>query len=168
MVYIKYDCLNHIMQTCRFNYNNIIHRHNYVNDLLITLLNKYKFKTILEPHIRTQLGLCKPNLLAYRNDIVYIIIYRYRYIYIYIDTQISTDTIDTDTNYRQKTVILSYAKQLTGAKQAKLSASCWNWRGIPYSLTSKDLYSLGLRKHDITLLRFRVMRGSLNMYRKYF
>ena len=41
-----YDCLNHIMQTCRFNYNNIIHRHNYVNALLITLLNKYKFTTI--------------------------------------------------------------------------------------------------------------------------
>ena len=36
----KYDCLNHIMQTCRFNYNTIIHRHIYVNDLLITLLNK--------------------------------------------------------------------------------------------------------------------------------
>ena len=49
----RYDRLNHIIQTCRFNYNNIIHRHNYVNDLLITLLNKYKFTTILEPHIRT-------------------------------------------------------------------------------------------------------------------
>ena len=158
----KYDCLNHIMQTCRFNYNNIIHRHNYVNALLITLLNKYTFTTILEPHIRTQLGLRKHDLLAYRNDIVYI-----------IDTQISTDTIDTDTNYRHKTdyynkpEILSYAKQLTGAKQAKLSASCWNWRGIPSSLTSKDLYSLGLRKHDITLLSIRVMTGSLNIYRKY-
>ena len=95
------------MQTCRFNYNNIIHRQNYVNDILITLLNKYTFKTILEPHIRTQLGLRKPDLLAYRNDYI-------------IDTQISTDTIDTDTdtdsNYRHKTdyynkpEILSYAK----------------------------------------------------------
>ena len=65
----KYDCLNHIMTTCRFNYNNIIHRHNYVNDLLITLLNKYKFKIKLEQHKRTQLGLRKPDLLAYRNDI---------------------------------------------------------------------------------------------------
>ena len=93
------------MQTCRFNYNKIIHRHNYVNDLLITLLNKYKFTTILEPHIRTQLGLREYDLLAYRNDIVYI-----------IDMQISTDIIDTDTNYRhktdyyKKTEILSYAK----------------------------------------------------------
>ena len=124
------------MQTYRFNYNNIIHRHNSVDDLLINLLNKYKFKTILEPHIRTQLGIRKPDLLAYRNDIVYI-----------IDTQISTDTIDTDTNYGNKTdyynkpEILSYAKQLTGENQAKLSASCWNWRGIPSSLTSKDLCS---------------------------
>ena len=158
----KYDCLNHIMQTCRFNYNYIIHRHNYVNNLLITLLNKYKFTTILEPHIRTQLGLRKPDLLAYRNYIVYI-----------IDTQFSTDTIDTNTNYRHKTdyynkpEILSYAKQLTGAKQAKLSAFYWNWRGIHSSLTSKDLYSLGLRKHDITLLSIRVMTGSLNIYIKY-
>ena len=85
------------MQTCRFNYNNLIHRHTYVNDLLITLLNKYTFKTIvcyssIEPHILTQLDLRKPYLLAYRNDIVYI-----------IDTQMSTDTIDTDTKYRHKT-----------------------------------------------------------------
>ena len=56
----KDDFLNHIMQICRFNYNNIIHRNNYVNNILITLLNKYKFKTILEPHMRIQLGLqCK-------------------------------------------------------------------------------------------------------------
>ena len=87
----RYDCLNHIMETCRFNYNNFIHMHNYVNDLSITLLNKYKFKTILEAHIRTQLGLRKPDLLAYRNGIVYI-----------IDTQISIDTMDTNIKYRQK------------------------------------------------------------------
>ena len=67
------------MLTCIFNYNNIIHRHNYVNVLLITLLSKYKFITILEPHvdIGTQLGLRKPDLLAYRNDIVYIIDMRF-------------------------------------------------------------------------------------------
>ena len=44
----------------------------------------------------------------------------------------STDTIGTDTKYRQKTdyynklEILSYVKHLTGAKQAKLSTSYWN------------------------------------------
>ena len=32
--------------------------------------------------------------------------------------------------------------------------------------TLKDLNSLGLRKHDITLFSIRVMTGSLNMYRK--
>ena len=69
----RYDCLNHIMQTCIFNFNIIIHIHNYVNNLLITLLNKYKFNTILEPHIRTRLGLSKLDLLTYRNYIVYII-----------------------------------------------------------------------------------------------
>ena len=68
-----------------------------INDLSITLLNKHTFKTILEPHIRTQLGLRKPDLLAYRNDIIYI-----------TDTQISTNTIDTDTNYRHKTDYLKY------------------------------------------------------------
>ena len=115
--------------------------------------------------------LTQTDLLAYRNNIVYSIDTQISTDT--IDTQISTDTIDTDTNYRHKTYyynkpeILSYAKQLTGAKQAKLSASCWNWRGIPSSLTSKDLYSLGLRKHDITLLSIRVMTDSLQIYRKY-
>ena len=98
LLYTHYSCkrmfpsLNTNCLRRGFNYNNIIHRHTYVNNLLITLLNKYKFTTILEPYIRTQLGLRKPDLLAYRNYIVYI-----------IDTQISTDTIDTDTNYRHKT-----------------------------------------------------------------
>ena len=80
------------MQTYRFNYNNIIHRHNYVIHISITLLNKYKFKTILELNILTQLGLRKLDLLVYINDIVYI-----------IDTQISNETINTDTKYRHKT-----------------------------------------------------------------
>ena len=62
-----------MLQTCRFNYNNIIHRHNYVIHILITILNKYKFKTILELNILTQLGLRKPDLLVYINDIFYII-----------------------------------------------------------------------------------------------
>ena len=35
--------------------------HNYDNDLLINILNTYKFKTILELHIRTQIGLRKPT-----------------------------------------------------------------------------------------------------------
>ena len=89
---------------------------------------------------------------SYRNDIVYI-----------IDTHISTDTIDTDIKYRQKTEyynkpeILSYAKQLTGAKHTNLIASCWNWRSSPSYLKYIYLYSLGLRKHDITLLSIRVM-----------
>ena len=61
-----------------------------------------------------------------------------------------------------------YATQLTGVNRATLSASCWNWRGIPSSLTYTELYSLGLRKHYITLLSIRVMIGSLNIYRKYF
>ena len=46
----KYDCLNlNIMQTCKYKYNNIIHRHNYINNLLILLLNKHNYITILKP-----------------------------------------------------------------------------------------------------------------------
>ena len=70
--------------------------------------------------------------------------------------------------YYNKPEILLYTKQRTCAKHAKLSAHCWNWRCILYPITSKDLYSLGPRKHDITLLSIHVMTGSLNIYRKYF
>ena len=61
------------MQTCKFNYNNIIYRHNYVNNMLMTLLNKHKYRTITEPNIRTTEGLRKPDLQVYRNDTFYII-----------------------------------------------------------------------------------------------
>ena len=44
----NYDCLNYIMQTCSYNYNNRIHRHNYVNSLLMPILNKHNYVTILE------------------------------------------------------------------------------------------------------------------------
>ena len=64
------------MQTCRFNYNNIIPWNNYTNNILNTQMNKYKFKNILERHMRTQLGLRKPDVLAYINDICY----RYSYV----------------------------------------------------------------------------------------
>ena len=130
--------------------------------MLMTLLNKHKYRTITEPNIRTTEGLRKPDLQVYRNDTVYIIY-----------TQITTDNTNTDNNYKtktdcyNKTEIIHYAKQLTCAKQAKVSASCLNWRGIPSSLTTKDLIALGLSKRDISLLSIRVMTGSLNIYRKY-
>ena len=69
----KYDCLNHIMQTCNYNYNNRIHRHNYVNNLLILLLNKHHYITILEPYLETRNGLCKPDIITYKNDTAYIL-----------------------------------------------------------------------------------------------
>ena len=72
------------MQTCNYNYNNRIHRHNYVNNLLILLLNKHKYITVLEQHIQTRNELSKPDIITYKNDTAYI-----------IDTQISIDTIDT-------------------------------------------------------------------------
>ena len=90
----KYDCLIHIMQTCNYNYNNRIHRNNYVNNLLILLLNKQNYITIHEPHIQTRNGLRKPDIITYKNDTAYI-----------IDTHISIDTIDTDTNYIQKSIV---------------------------------------------------------------
>ena len=106
----KYDHLNHIMQTCNYNYNSRIHRHNYINKLLIQYLNKHNYITILESYIRTTNGLRKPDILTYKinSDTAYI-----------IDTQISTDTIDIDANYIQKTSyyntpdITDYAKRVT-------------------------------------------------------
>ena len=41
----NYDCLNHIMQTCSYNYNNRIHRHNYLNSLIMSIPNKHKYIT---------------------------------------------------------------------------------------------------------------------------
>ena len=81
------------MQTCRFNFN-IIHRNIYVNILLITLVNKTNSKLHRNHmiHIRTQLGLRKPDLVAYINDIVY-----------FIDIQMSTYTIDIYTKDRRNT-----------------------------------------------------------------
>ena len=115
----KYDYLNNILQTCNYNYNNRIHRHNYVNNLLILLLNKQNYITILEPHIQTRNGLRNPHIITYKNDTAYI-----------IDTHKAIDTIDTYTNYIQKTNnynktdIIAYVKQITGAKYILVSASC--------------------------------------------
>ena len=161
----NYDCLNHIMQTCSYNYNNIIHRNNYVNSLLMSILNKHKYITILEPHIQTRNGLRKPDLIIYKNDTAYI-----------IDTQISIDTKNTDINYTKKTNyynttdIIAYAKQITGANRIVFSASCWNCRGIPSATqekTTQDLLKLGLNKRDIELLSIRVIAGGLDIYRNY-
>ena len=74
----KYDYINHIMdQTCNYNYNRRIHRHNYMNNLLIQYLNKHKYITILEPYIRRTNGLRKPDILTYKinSDTAYIIYY---------------------------------------------------------------------------------------------
>ena len=162
----KYDCLNHIIHHFNYNYNNRIHRHNYVNNLLILLLNKQNYITILEPHIQTSNGLRKPDIITYTNDIAYI-----------IDTQISIDTIYiskyTDTNYIQKTdyynntYIIAYVKKITGANYIFTSASYCNWCGIPSVLTTNYLQQLCLSKRDIEKLSICVIAGGLDIYRNY-
>ena len=79
------------MQICSYNYNNRIYRHNYVNSLLRSILNKHNYITIITTHPNSN-GLRKPDLIIYKNDTVYI-----------IDTQISIDTIHIDINYTKKT-----------------------------------------------------------------
>ena len=132
------------------------------NSLLMSILNKHNYITILEPHIQTRNGLRKPDLIIYKNDTAYI-----------IDTQISIDTINTNINYTKKinyyntTAIIAYAKQITGANRIVFSASCCNWRGIPSALTTQDLIKLGLNKRNIELLSIRVIAGGLDIYRNY-
>ena len=186
----KYDHLNHIMQTCNYNYNSRIHRHNYINKLLIQFLNKHNYYnynnrihihnyinklliqylnkhnyiTILEPYIRTTNGLRKPDILTYKinSDTAYI-----------IDTQISTDTIDIDANYIQKTHyyntpdITAYSKRVTNRTKAVFSSSCWNWRGVPSTLSANDLLAIGLTKKEIEMLSIRTLDGGLDLYRNY-
>ena len=111
------------MQTFIYNYNSRIHRHNYINKLIIHYLNKHNSITIPEPYIRTTNGLRKPDILTYKinSDSAYI-----------IDTQKSTDTIDIDTNYIRKTSyyntpdISAYAKRVTNRTKVVFSSSCWN------------------------------------------
>ena len=64
--------------------------------------------------------------------------------------------------------IIAYVKQITGAKYIFVSASCWNWRGIPSALTTSDLLQLGLSKRDIELLSIRVIAGGLDIYLSYY
>ena len=122
-----YDNLNIILQTCNYNYNSRIHRHNYLNNLLIQQLNKHKYITIIEPYIRTTNGLRKPDLLTYKvdSDTAYI-----------IDTQISTDTIDSNNNYKQKNdycntpYIIIYSKLASVIAYTYLNTLCISKRII--------------------------------------
>ena len=122
---------------------NLIIHSNYINKLLIQYLNKHNSITILEPYIRTTNGLRKPDILTYKinTDTAYI-----------IDTQISTDPIDIDANYVQKTSyyntpdITAYAKRVTNRTKVVFSSSCWNWRSVPSTLSANDLLTIGLTK----------------------
>ena len=117
----NYDVLNDIMQIYSYNYNNRIHRHNYVNSLLISILNNHNYFTILEPNIKTLNRIRKPDLIIYLYNTAYL-----------IDTQISIETINTDinytikTNYYNTTDIIAYDKKITGANRTLFSESCWN------------------------------------------
>ena len=92
---------------------------------------------------------------------------------IIIDTQKSTDTTYTNNKYTQKTDyyktpdIIIYAKQTTCCNTIIFSASCWNWRGIPSSLSVRDFQTLGLTKREIELMSIRVLAGGIEMYRNY-
>ena len=127
-------------------------------------MNKYNYIKILEPYIRSTNGLRKPDILTYKinSETAYI-----------IGIQISTETIDIDANYIQKTSyyntpdLTDYAKHVTNWTKIVFSSLFWNWQGVRSILSANDLLAIGLTKKEIEMMSIRTLDGGLDLYLNY-
>ena len=148
-----YCTLHHILQKCPRTHEFRIKRHDRVNKLLTDLLQKVGYRVFQEQHFKTTSGIKKPDVIATRNKMTYV-----------IDTQICSDSIDPDVRYEDKRKkydipeIRTQTKILTKATNIEFAGCILNWRGTPSRKTVSLLLKLGLSKRDIELMSIRRTR----------
>jgi hypothetical protein len=141
--------LSHILQACPRTHGSRIMRHDRILHLLAGILKKKGWLVQVELRIATNVGLRKPDLLAYKSgDQAWI-----------IDATIVSDTYgDLDVPYNDKVTKYKSCPEITADVEARTdltpeySSICMNWRGAYSPASAADMRLLGLTRTDLTFL----------------
>ncbi|PZC70716.1 hypothetical protein B5X24_HaOG215012 [Helicoverpa armigera] len=151
----------HTIQQCHRTHGGRIERHNCIVDVVSSAMVDKGWNVLKEPHIRTSLGLRKPDIVASRNGVGVI-----------VDAQVVSGQRPLDELHREKRSKYGNHDELVEkvaallnlpCKQSVRATSCTiSWRGV-WSLGSyKELKSLvGLDEGVFSGIPSLVLRGAL-------
>lgn len=152
------ETLNHILQTCHRTHGPRVARHNaVVSYIKRAMATKYDYVEE-EPHIRTNAGLSKPDLIAVRGSAA-----------IVADAQVVGEQSDLAVAYARKkekySSLLAEIRARYGVKDVSFTSITLSCRGV-WSRHSVDdlLRSNILRRSELKVLSSRVLVGGMACY----
>lgn len=158
------ETTNHILQKCYRTYGRRIARHNSVVNSIKLGLERRGCVVHVEPSLQCESGLNKPDLVALRQNRIYV-----------IDAQVVTDGHSIDDahtrkveRYDRQDVRTELRRRFGEACGIEFHSATLNWRGIWSSqsvkrLIAKDLLTTG----DSNIISVRVVRGGINCFRHF-
>ena len=157
------ESLGHILQTCGRTHGARIKRHDRVLAETSKALSKLGYTTLIEPHIQTESGLRKPDIVAYNVA---------RGISAVIDVTICTDNIEVNRahfkkveTYAQHPEITRYVEALSGGREPFYSGVAINWRGAIAPQSAQDLRTMGVSERTLKLLSVITVEQSALIHR---
>ena len=142
------ETLNHQLQSCPRTHGPRIARHDKLVSLLVRQLSNAGYTVQSELRIKTSAGLRKPDILAYKKDVVAWI----------LDVTVVADSLDLNLPYEQKVEKYSSRPEISEAVKAvagvppKFGAFVLNYRGIYAPLTYYDMTYIGLTRRNLSFL----------------
>lgn len=152
------ETMNHIQQICFRTHATRISRHNAICKYIAKKLLQKSFLVWEEPIIQTPDGIRKPDVVARKGDMVYV-----------IDAQIVGEQINKDTAHLNKSNYYrpyeDLIKVLTGGSSVTFTSSTLSWRGLWSRNSASHLRELNiLNCEDLKVISSRVLIGGLNSY----
>ena len=165
------DTLAHRLQDCTKTHGQRVKRHDYVLKILVQMLEKKGWTVVVEPNIRTQAGLRKPDVVIYRQGPIS----PEKWV---IDVQIAADAgyyEDPDTPHYNKVNYYSSNPDVEEAVKnefgpvlsARFSACVFSWRGFPAPASLRDMQLWGLSRCNIETLCQIVVEQGVKLYQVY-
>ncbi|KAL7639027.1 UNVERIFIED_CONTAM: hypothetical protein RMT77_010561 [Armadillidium vulgare] len=157
----RVESLGHILQECPVVARLRTQRHDSINEVLKSALERKAFEVLLEPTIPTQADIRRPDLVFWNSEAAWV-----------VDTTVSADAHGTSMTlvYNRKCAyydnqdIRRWVLERSGRERVTISALVMNWRCdlCPRSLLL--LRSLGISR-SIKLLEVRNLEGSARILR---
>ena len=156
------ETLGHILQVCPRSWGARIKRHDRVVDLVRKQLEKKGHTTLTEPIIKTKKGVSKPDLVATKDGVSWV-----------IDGMVTSDVADLDAqvdakaNYSDDPEVTTGIMALTGAHDVRYTGVILNRRGALAPKTAKVLRDLGVPVGGIKFPVVRCLEGSVHTWQQW-
>lgn len=155
------ETLNHVLQKCHRTHGARISRHNAVASYVHRALQMKCDLVEEEPHLKTPLGLRKPDLVAIKGTTALV-----------VDAQVVSEQTDLNLaherkkRYYQDSAHRTLLERYPAVTDVKYTSATLSWRGIWSQGSAEELVKLGVLKSDeLKIVATRTLIGGLNAFR---